>query len=73
MHLNGQPVSGRFDEDEFHCLVSPAFASRADGSSSAFPERAIVQAAYQRTHFTAEVPITVRGIAPSAASIVMLS
>ena len=59
MRLNSQSVSGRFDEDEFHCLVSPAVALGADGSSL---ERAVVQALYEGTYFTAEVPVTVRDI-----------
>ena len=62
MLLNGQSLSSWFDEDEFHCLVSPAVAPQADDSNSVFLERAVVQAAYQGTYFTVEVPITVRDI-----------
>ena len=60
MHLNGQPVSGRFEEDEFRCFVSPTVASRSEGLP--LLDRAVVQANYQGTCFTADVPIVVRDI-----------
>ena len=62
MLLNGQSLSCWFDKDEFHCLVLPAVAPQANGSSSVFLERAVIQAAYQGTYFTVEVPITVCNI-----------
>ena len=60
MHLNGQSVSGRFEEDGFRCFVSPIVASRSEGLP--FLDRAVVQANYQGTCFTADVPIVVRDI-----------
>ena len=56
MHLNGRSVASRFDENKYHCQVTPDVILSPDGS---LPDRAIVQVNYQGTSFTAEVPIVV--------------
>ncbi|KAF8122158.1 hypothetical protein EV363DRAFT_1183345 [Boletus edulis] len=56
MRLNGELVSGRFDESVYRCLVSPAAMSlRLNGDAHSV----IIQADYRGTSFTADVSFEV--------------